>query len=79
MFRFVCSGINKATSKASRTEQAPNRKGGPGMIEFCKQIQNLDYTLPVLQLITIGVRVLHVNMKNMVHYVLILKMNYHHS
>lgn len=79
MFRLVCSGINKATSKARRTEHAPNRKGGPGMIEFCKQIQHLDYTLPVLQLIRIGVRVLHVNMKHMVHYFLVVKMNSHHS
>lgn len=28
----VCSGINRATSKDSSTEHAPNRKGGPGMI-----------------------------------------------
>lgn len=32
--KLVCSGINKATSRASRTEQAPKRKGGPGMMEF---------------------------------------------
>lgn len=36
-FRFVCSGINKATSSASSTEHAPNKKGGPGIIEFCNQ------------------------------------------
>lgn len=35
--RFVCSGINKATSRASSTEQAPKRKGGPGMMEFCSK------------------------------------------
>lgn len=33
-FRFVCSGINKATSSANSTEHAPNKNGGPGMMEF---------------------------------------------
>lgn len=36
-FKLVCSGINKATSRASNTEHAPNKNGGPGMIEFWKK------------------------------------------
>lgn len=33
-FKLVCSGINKATSSANSTEHAPNKNGGPGIIEF---------------------------------------------
>lgn len=39
-FKLVCSGINKATRRASNTEHAPNKNGGPGMMEFWKEKQN---------------------------------------
>lgn len=41
--KLVCSGINKATSRASSTEQAPKRKGGPGMIEFWGRKRELGF------------------------------------
>lgn len=40
--RFVCSGINKATSSANSTEHAPNKNGGPGIMEFWKQQQSVN-------------------------------------
>jgi len=40
--RLVCSGINKATSSASSTEHAPNKNGGPGIIEFWKKINSIN-------------------------------------
>lgn len=30
-----CVGMKTATSRASRTAHAPNRKGGPGMTDLC--------------------------------------------
>lgn len=30
---MLCSGINKATKNATRTVMAPNKKGGPGIME----------------------------------------------
>lgn len=37
----VCSGINRATSRDSSTEHAPNRKGGPGMMALWRDDRNV--------------------------------------
>lgn len=37
LLALLCSGMNKATRKARRTAHAPNRNGGPGIIELCRE------------------------------------------
>lgn len=38
LLALLCSGMNKATRKARRTAHAPNRKGGPGIMELCSGV-----------------------------------------
>ena len=38
--RLGCSGMNSATSRANSTEHAPNRKGGPGIMELYRRENN---------------------------------------